>query len=259
MTAASFPWRQLGEILVRDGLLTSSELEQALHEQRRSGRLLGQILVQFGYVSSFALARALTAQHGVELEATRSEAAPTTAPPPVATENWQPLGTLLVEGGFLDAAELESALAEQEHRPERRLGEILVDRGYLTGPALARALAQQHGVALESELEVETRVMRLLPGEPVYRVHEPVLEPAYQAGPVLHETANFLEAADFAYEYVQGHEPGALEIQHVGELTRETVWSYSATRAEAESAEQKGLLETFGFDPTHWDAGSQLR
>src|SRR2546429_3939511 len=187
MTAASFPWRQLGEILVRDGLLTSSELEQALREQRRSGRLLGQILVQFGYVSSFALARALTAQHGVELEATRSEAAATTALP-VATENWQPLGTLLVEGGFLGASELDSALAEQEHRPERRLGEILVDRGYLTGTALARALAQQHGVPLESELEVETRIMRLLPGEPVYRVHEPVLEPAYQAGPILHET-----------------------------------------------------------------------
>ena len=28
--------------------------------------------------------------------------------------------------------------------------------------------------------------------------------------------------------------------------------------AQAQTAEQKGLLETFGFDPTHWDAGSQL-
>jgi hypothetical protein len=86
-----------------------------------------------------------------------------------------------------------------------------------------------------------------------------VLEPAYSAGPVLHETANFLEAADFAYEYVQGHEPEALEIQRVDALTRETVWSYSEPRAEAESAARKSVLETFGFDPTRWGAGSQLR
>ena len=258
MTAPSFPWRQLGEILVRDGLLTEDELERALREQQRSGRLLGQILVQHGHVSSFALARALTAQHGVVLRETRRVKPAPGAALPGVPESWQPLGALLVNKGFLTGADLESALAEQERRPERRLGEILVDRGYLTGPALAQALAQQHGVLLERELELETRVMRSLPGEPVYRVHEPVLEPAYQAGPILHETSNFLEAADFAYEYVQGHEPGALEIQRVDELTRETVWSYSETRAEAESANQKGLIETFGFDPTRWDAGSTL-
>ncbi len=258
MTAASFPWRQLGEILVRDGLLTSGELDQALREQRRSGRLLGQILVQHGYVSSFALATALTAQHGVELRATRRVKPAPGAPLQGAPESWQPLGKLLVEDGFVTGTDLESALAEQERRPDRRLGEILVDRGYLTGPALAQALARQHGVVLERELEVETLIRRSLPGEPVYLVHQPVLEPAYRAGPVLHETENFLEAADFAYEYVQGHEPDALEIQRVDELTRETVWSYSESRAEAESAAQEGLLQTFGFDPTHWDAGSQL-
>ena len=256
MTAASFPWRQLGEILAADGLLTAGELEEALREQRRSGRLLGQILVQRGYVSSFALARALTAQHGVELQATRGEEPEAEAPISAAPESWQPLGKLLVDGGFLTAVDLERALAEQDRRPERRLGEILVDRGYLTGPVLARALAQQHGVALEPELEIEARVRRSLPGEPVYRVHAPVLDPAYLAGPALHETANFLEAADFAYEYVQGHEPEALEIQRVDALTRETVWSYSESRAEA--AAQKRLVDTFGFDPTNWDAGSQL-
>jgi hypothetical protein len=255
MTAASFPWRPLGETLVRDGLLTASELEQALREQRRTGRLLGQILVLRGYVSSFALARALTAQHGVELEPARSEGLASAASIPSAPERWQPLGKLLVEGGFVTAVELENALAEQERRPERRLGEILVDRGYLTGPALAQALAQQHGVALESELDVETHLRRALPGEPVYLVHEPVLEPAYRAGPVLHETSNFLEAADFAYEYVQGRAPSALEIQRVDELTRETVWTYSEPRAEAEAADQKGLIETFGFDPTRWNVG----
>jgi len=119
MTVASFPWRQLGEILVREGLLTASELEQALREQRRTGRLLGQILVQHGYVSSFALARALTAQHGVELRETRRVKPAPGAPLPGAPESWQPLGKLLVEDGFLTGADLERALAEQERRPDR--------------------------------------------------------------------------------------------------------------------------------------------
>ena len=38
-----FPWRQLGALLADEGLLTPTELELALDEQRRTGRLLGQI------------------------------------------------------------------------------------------------------------------------------------------------------------------------------------------------------------------------
>src|SRR3954451_5091270 len=150
MTAASFPWRQLGEILASEGLLTRSELEEALGQQRRSGRLLGQILVHSGYVSSFALARALTAQHGVELRASGKEEPLVEMPLDTVFATWQPLGTLLVEGGFVTTEQLESALAEQEGRPERRLGEILVEREYLTGSGLAQALARQHGVRLDA-------------------------------------------------------------------------------------------------------------
>ena len=40
--ALHFPWRQLGELLVAEELLTEEELEQALAEQASSGRLLGQ-------------------------------------------------------------------------------------------------------------------------------------------------------------------------------------------------------------------------
>ena len=36
--ALQFPWRQLGELLVAEGLLTEDELEQALAEQAKSGR-----------------------------------------------------------------------------------------------------------------------------------------------------------------------------------------------------------------------------
>ena len=69
MDQADFPWRSLGLLLVDKGLVTPRELEIALDEQRRTGRLLGQILVSNGSVTGLALAQALTEQHGVELRA----------------------------------------------------------------------------------------------------------------------------------------------------------------------------------------------
>src|SRR4029079_13074973 len=111
--ALQFPWRQLGELLVAQELLTEDELEQALAEQATSGRLLGQILVANGYLSAFSLARVLSEQHGVRL--TRVE-----SPPPVATpgapgpdEAWRPLGKVLVDFEFLTESQLERALASQ--------------------------------------------------------------------------------------------------------------------------------------------------
>ena len=160
MDQAGFPWRQLGTLLVDEGVLSQSQLEFALTEQRRTGRLLGQILVDFGYLSGFSLARALAAQHGVELRPTKETPAGFTRDErgeardeESAKESkvrWRPLGKLLVENGFVSRAELEVAIMEQR-RSGGRLGEILVQRGCLSGPELARALAAQHGVDLTNQ------------------------------------------------------------------------------------------------------------
>src|SRR5690242_21798086 len=98
--ASLFPWRQLGMLLADEGLLTETELELALDEQRRTGRLLGQIVVDRGYVSAFSLARVLSAQHGVQLETAdpEPEAAPHLAAVPTT---WRPLGRLLVEKNLI--------------------------------------------------------------------------------------------------------------------------------------------------------------
>ena len=53
-------------------------------------------------------------------------------------------------------------------------------------------------------------------------------------------------------EFVQEHEPDALEIERVHGDENETVWTYSENRAAAARAAQKDLVETFGFDPTRW-------
>jgi hypothetical protein len=264
-----FPWRPLGTLLVDEGLLTSTQLELALEEQRRSGRLLGQILVGRGFVTGLALARVLSEQHGVEV---RPAAAPAPAerletpaeltkpapPDPRGEESWLPLGKLLVEKRFLTESELDQALAEQL-QTGARLGEILVARGYLTGPTLVRALAEQHGVDVSIETvpdrDLETVVKPSIPGEPAYEVCEVTFEPGFQSRDVLYRSANFLEAADFAFEYVQEHDPGALEIQLSDGTSAETVWTYSESRAAAVAASRKDLVETFGFDPTRWEPG----
>jgi hypothetical protein len=261
-----FPWRPLGALLVAEGLVAATELELALAEQRRTGRLLGEILVDRGYVSAPALARALTKQHGVQLapsaapdpkpvsESTRAEPAPSA---PTQAPTWRPLGTLLVEKGFVSAARLSAALAEQREHPGRRLGEILVAGGHLSGRGLAIALADQHGVAVESDdfaPETETVVAARAPEAPTYRVWDVAYEPVRERRSVVYETANFLEAADFACEFVDRERPNAVEIERSDGASSETVWTYSEARAAAAEAQRTTLAETFGFDPTRWDA-----
>jgi hypothetical protein len=236
MTQAQFPWRPLGTLLVERDLLTTAELEDALSEQQRSGRLLGQILVDRDYLSGFSLTRALSDQHGVEL---RSKAKP---PEIGAGEGgtWRPLGRLLVEKRLLTGEELEAALGEQRER-RARLGEILVARGFVTGLTLARALAEQHGLDPTPIAELETEIRPDEPGEPLYRVQH--------LGSVLYESPSFLDAADFASELVQRREADVLEIERARAGERETVWTYSRAAADVAGP---SLVETFGFDPTRW-------
>ena len=250
--ALQFPWRQLGELLVAEELLTEDELEQALSEQAASGRLLGQIIVANGYLSAFSLARVLSQQHGVQLSP--REGAPAPAPVAAAPEHaWRPLGRVLVDLEFLTESQLERALAAQREEG-CRLGEILVSRGLLSGGELAQALAEQHGVELaaQDEFELQTVVRPLTAEEPVYKLFEVIFEPGYQRRTELFESANFLEAADYAFEFVDEQDPAALEIHRTHGAAQETVWNYSASRAAVVNAERKDLAQTFGFDPTLW-------
>jgi len=247
-TAVSmFPWRQLGALLVDEQLLTPTELELALDEQRRTGRLLGQIVVDRGFLSAFSLARVLSAQHGVDLR-TPQEPEPEARLAAVPA-TWRPLGRLLVEKGLISQTQLAEALLSQ--KDNRRLGEILVERDVISGADLARALGEQHGLELTGELETSLRPTPV--AEPVYRVYNVTFRHGFQERGSLCESANFLEAADFAMEYVQEHNPDALEIERIDGEQQETVWTYSESRAAAAELARKDLVETFGFDPTRWN------
>jgi hypothetical protein len=255
MDQADFPWRTLGKLLVDDELLSASDLDRALAEQRRTGKLLGQILVQQGSMTGVELTRALARQHGVFLEAAdgaEEEAEPEPEEPLARWERpWRPLGAVLVDDGFVAELDLQDALAEKHAHQDRRLGEILVRRGHLSHAQLAIALAEQHGVILESPLGRSTRRTATY-NVPTYCVVAVGYEAEGALRDPLFEGPNLLEAADFACEYVDREEPQALEIERRDGDSVETVWTYSRDRAAAEAAASKRLVETFGFDPTLW-------
>ena len=257
MNHARYSWQPLGELLVSKDLLTRAELQAALNEQKRSGRLVGEILVESGVLSAFSLTRALTEQHGVELQTGNSEElGGTGAQTPTV---WRPLGKLLVEQGYLTKLELGRALEVQRASMGRRLlGEILVAEGYLSGIALARALGEQNGIALDEsrDLDVETVVKSADPGQVVFQVFEVAYAQGYNPHEVIYESPSFMEAVDFAAEYVENVNPDGIEIQRVQGTSRETAWTYSASRAAATADSRKDLAETFGFDPTLWGTAS---
>jgi type IV pilus assembly protein PilB len=54
---------RIGEILVRDGLLTPEQLQAATVEQRQSGHRMGYVLVKMGLVPELEITKALARQH----------------------------------------------------------------------------------------------------------------------------------------------------------------------------------------------------
>ena len=56
----------LGQTLVKMKVLSQGQLDEALAEQDRSGRLLGNILLDRGFVTRDSITRALSRQHGLE-------------------------------------------------------------------------------------------------------------------------------------------------------------------------------------------------
>jgi hypothetical protein len=59
-TAAT--WRPIGAVLVESGAITQAQLDEALAEQRVSGKRLGEILIDTGAITWLALAHAIAEQ-----------------------------------------------------------------------------------------------------------------------------------------------------------------------------------------------------
>ncbi len=82
----------------------------------------------------------------------------------------QRLGALLVDMGFIDDAQLASALEEQQ-RTDKRLGKILVEMSVLSEDRLVHALSRQLGIEACDPImtRVHERVLALVPPDLAFR------------------------------------------------------------------------------------------
>ena len=64
MTTAALPTDRLGDILVKEGLLSREKLAQALTEHRSSGMPLGYIIAKQGLVPEVEITRIVARQLG---------------------------------------------------------------------------------------------------------------------------------------------------------------------------------------------------
>src|SRR5262249_26435150 len=64
--AAHLPWLRLGDLLVRDGLISLDQLREALQPSAETGQLLGQIVLERGWISGRHLAQALAEQYALQ-------------------------------------------------------------------------------------------------------------------------------------------------------------------------------------------------
>ena len=92
-------------------------------------------------------------------------------------------------------------------------------------------------------------------GQSSYAVHEGLKRhPGLDLG-LRHESESFLDAAEFAFEFLDEHDPeregrvSALEIVRVTPALRETVWRYEHDGTPQGHQDPR---ELWGFDFTSW-------
>jgi hypothetical protein len=235
----------LGRLLLERGVITKDQLEIALHVQRERGGMLGEILTARGWVTPLLIAAALAKQ---KAEHTPADAVPHHGSGRGA--NWQPLGTLLVEKGFVTDVELKQALALQSDGGGF-LGEILVDNGWLSASDLVLALAAQLGLDFDAKRATPDGEPVLLPSDRADAYFE-VLEEVGGEIQLLKKSETFMEATDFVFdEVLWQREPGDLQIVRVDGGRRENVWSFRPGEAQAQSNDD--LMSVFGYPVGRWE------
>ena len=129
---------RLGEILLKLGLVTQEQIDQALLLQKAqdSYRPIGEILRDSGLFSRTALRNVLLRHRKRML-----------------------LGKLLLRMGAISEDSLNAGLSFQERRPEK-LGKILLRESIITQPVLADALSIQLTIpAIKPELRIFDRTL----------------------------------------------------------------------------------------------------
>lgn len=232
-------------MLVERGVISEEQLNTALAVQRTEGGMLGEILTSRGWVTPLSIAAAVAKQ-----KADEPGAAATGTESRIRGSNWKPLGTLLVEKALISDVQLKQALALQREEGGF-LGEVLVDRGWLTAADLVLALAAQLGLDFDVKRAVENRDDTVIVPADRPAAHFEVLEDVGGEVQLLKTTETFMEATDFVFdEVLWQREPGDLQIIRVDAGRREIVWSFRPGEAATHSRED--MLSVFGYSVGQW-------
>jgi len=140
--------RILGSMLVRQGVISQDQLQQAQIIQQTTGHKLWRTLLNMGVVAPKAIG-----------DMTRGEA---TMPLTAAAE--ERLGQIMVEKGMITEAEIADALNTRQTTGQA-LSDVLIEKGLLNEAQLALALGQQHNVPFLDlgKVQIQPDAIGLLP------------------------------------------------------------------------------------------------
>ncbi|WP_224371535.1 response regulator [Hyalangium versicolor] len=124
-----------GDLLLKLGIVTPGQVQEALALQALTGQRVGEALISLGYVTREQIQDALGEALGINSDRTASH---------------PPLGELLVGMKYVSLGQLEEALAFQR-KDGRKLGEILVEMGYCTYKQIYEALSLQGRISGRQE------------------------------------------------------------------------------------------------------------
>ena len=115
----------LGQLLLRQGILDEDQLAHAMAEHKRTGLMLSKILLRLGMVSEDTLTSIL----GVQMQSTTK----------------MRIGEMLLKQGYINEEQLNKAL-EMQKASGKRLGRTLVDLGFMPEERLIEILSMQFEV-----------------------------------------------------------------------------------------------------------------
>ena len=115
----------LGQLLLRQGILDEDQLAHAMAEHKRTGLMLSKILLRLGMVSEDTLTSIL----GVQMQSTTK----------------MRIGEMLLKQGYINEDQLNKAL-EMQKTSGKRLGRTLVDLGFMPEERLIEILSMQFEV-----------------------------------------------------------------------------------------------------------------
>lgn len=140
-SSLSEPRRPLGEVLLADGLITQSDLEQALRQQSEpvQNKRVGEILREMNITTKSKVETALELQNN--------------------EKDSRPIGEILAEQEGIPQEEIETALHKQAEPPTRaRIGEVLVKSGQVAAQDVALALRAQGAAEMSATVQVRETV-----------------------------------------------------------------------------------------------------